>query len=1063
MRLARLDLIAYGGFEGRSIDLSARGLHVVYGANEAGKSTTLRAILGFLYGFDHRTKDAYLVKMSELRVGALVEGPSGESLELVRRKGRENTLLDASGAPVDEAVLRNLLHGLSQEAFRTSFGLDAPRLREGAAALLAGHGDLGEGLFDASLGGSGAAHGLLKDLRGRADALFRPQGSARPLNEALRAYQEAKARVRDLASNPDAYQTQLRSIAEAEAAVKSLEERRAATVLRRLALERATSLWPRKLKRDALAAERDLAIADRMPHETLELLRARAAASRATDAKLLETRAQLASADIAVEQARARLGAGVARPDSRTERDLIGALRQREGLVTRVDAAKGEVVRLEASLEIARDHAAQRPKASLAPLRRAISAANQLSGLSRRPAELEARLAASASTLDKKLRALGRYSGDLDAAVTLAVPSIESLDALAPELDEAARELAAASDRARDRERALAAVEATIAETVAGGAPPEPAHVTRAREERDALWRDVRDHLDAGALEAARAGATRLERATQDADALADALLRDAERVAVLSHQRAERARVERELLDARGALERAAERRSGLEARLAGLFASLEGVTVGALVEMRAWLTKHAALVAEHAARDADAEELRRLRADRDAAREALASELERLGEPVSTTTLDALLSVAEGALERLDALSHQAAKADRDAEVWTVELATARAKLAAAQGELDALTTRLGELASALGLPSDADPDAVQGALSEARELFQKVDAAAALRSTEGALAKEQREFAAWLTETFAVALSDPDDATRALEAAASRIERAERAAKVEGDLAEIEGELAGQDLTLPPDVELLAADPAALAAARETHGRDDDKLEDEYRAAQRVLASRQEGLKEFTGDARAADAASDAQSALARVRALTEEYCRVRLAAEVLSREVDRYRDANQGPVLGRASDLFSRLTRGSFSGVRAGFDSNDRPALRCTRDGEGDLGVDDLSEGAQDQLYLALRIASLERYASAAAPLPLVLDDVLTSFDDDRARAGLEVLVELATRHQVLFFTHHRALVDIARAVGATSGRQDAVTVHELVGRAGSVAVGARAETEAHGVQ
>ena len=1063
MRLARLDLIAYGGFEGRSLDLSARGLHVVYGANEAGKSTTLRAILGFLYGFDHRSKDAYLVKMSELRVGALVEGPSGEGVELVRRKGRDNTLLDASGAPVDEAVLRNLLHGLSQDAFRTSFGLDAARLREGAAALLAGHGDLGEGLFDASLGGSGAAHGLLKVLRGRADALFRPQGSARPLNEALRAYQDAKSRVRDLASNPDAYQTQLRSIEEAEATVRELQGRRAATVQRRLALERATTLWPRKLKRDALAAEHARLAGDRLPHETLELLRARAAASRATDAKLRETRAKLTAADLAVEQARARLGAGVARPDSRTERDLIGALRAREGLVTRVEAARADVVRLEASIEIATRHAAQRPKASLGPLRRALSVAGQLVGASRRPSELEARIAASAASLEKKLRALGRYEGDLDAVVALPVPSLESLESLAPELDESARALAAAADRARERERALAAAEATIAETVAGGAPPEPADVTRAREARDVVWRGVRAHLDAGELDAARADAGRLELATQEADGLADALLRDAERVAVLSHQRAERARIDRELAEARRDRERAEERRASLDARLAGLFAPVAGVSVGALVDMRAWLTKHAAIVAEHEAREAEVRELRHLRAEREAARDALHAELERLGEQVTETTLDGLVSLGESALERLDALAHQAAKADRDVEVWQVELANAHAKLAVARDELAALTSRLGELASALGLESDAEPDAVQGALAEARELFQRVDVAEALRATADALAGEQRELASWLRDTFEISLDDLDDATRALESAAERIERAERAAKVERDLAEIEGELAGQDLTLPPDVEQLAADPAALAAARETQGRDDDRLEEEYRTAQRALASRQEGLKQFTGDAGAADAAADAQSALARVRALTEEYCRVRLAAEVLSREIDRYRDANQGPVLRRASELFARLTRGSFSGVRAGFDGNDRPALRCTREGDADLGVEDLSEGAQDQLYLALRVASLERYAAAAAPLPLVLDDVFTSFDDDRARAGLEVLVELAARHQVLFFTHHRALVDIAREVGAASGRDAAVTVHELVGRAAPGAGAARAETEAHGVQ
>ena len=46
------------------------------------------------------------------------------------------------------------------------------------------------------------------------------------------------------------------------------------------------------------------------------------------------------------------------------------------------------------------------------------------------------------------------------------------------------------------------------------------------------------------------------------------------------------------------------------------------------------------------------------------------------------------------------------------------------------------------------------------------------------------------------------------------------------------------------------------------------------------------------------------------------------------------------------------------------------------------------------------GAYSGLYMALRLASLERYLDASEPLPLGLDDVLIQFDDERARAALE---------------------------------------------------------------
>src|SRR5690606_26798621 len=72
------------------------------------------------------------------------------------------------------------------------------------------------------------------------------------------------------------------------------------------------------------------------------------------------------------------------------------------------------------------------------------------------------------------------------------------------------------------------------------------------------------------------------------------------------------------------------------------------------------------------------------------------------------------------------------------------------------------------------------------------------------------------------------------------------------------------------------------------------------------------------------------------------------------------------------------------------------------------------------------GTRDQLYLALRVASIERFLETSAAPPLVLDDAFVHFDDDRTRAALEVLSELAKRTQVLYFTHHARVVELARA-------------------------------------
>lgn len=87
---------------------------------------------------------------------------------------------------------------------------------------------------------------------------------------------------------------------------------------------------------------------------------------------------------------------------------------------------------------------------------------------------------------------------------------------------------------------------------------------------------------------------------------------------------------------------------------------------------------------------------------------------------------------------------------------------------------------------------------------------------------------------------------------------------------------------------------------------------------------------------------------------------------------------------------------------------------------------------------MSDGTRDQLYLALRLASLEQQLEVGEPIPFVLDDILVGFDDSRSRACLVALSELAIKTQVLLFTHHEAVATMARELGEGNG----VFVHEL---------------------
>ena len=74
MRLNRLDLTRYGHFTGRSLSFplpapGAPDLHVIYGANEAGKSTLLTAWLDLLFGIHLQSRNAFLHPGPTMRIG----------------------------------------------------------------------------------------------------------------------------------------------------------------------------------------------------------------------------------------------------------------------------------------------------------------------------------------------------------------------------------------------------------------------------------------------------------------------------------------------------------------------------------------------------------------------------------------------------------------------------------------------------------------------------------------------------------------------------------------------------------------------------------------------------------------------------------------------------------------------------------------------------------------------------------------------------------------------------------------------------------------------------------
>lgn len=181
---------------------------------------------------------------------------------------------------------------------------------------------------------------------------------------------------------------------------------------------------------------------------------------------------------------------------------------------------------------------------------------------------------------------------------------------------------------------------------------------------------------------------------------------------------------------------------------------------------------------------------------------------------------------------------------------------------------------------------------------------------------------------------------------------------------------------------------------------------------------------IATAERDLQAITGGEDAAVAEADRQSALSGMTEAFERYARAKIARQMLQAAMDKSNDGDRETVK-RAGELFCRLTEKSFTGIEI-IHRDDGAVLVGVSEERGEVFVDAMSDGTRDQMYFALRVAALEaRLQSGGAKTPFIADDLFVNFDDRRAKAGFLILGELAKQTQVLFFSHHEHLRNIAR--------------------------------------
>jgi len=159
------------------------------------------------------------------------------------------------------------------------------------------------------------------------------------------------------------------------------------------------------------------------------------------------------------------------------------------------------------------------------------------------------------------------------------------------------------------------------------------------------------------------------------------------------------------------------------------------------------------------------------------------------------------------------------------------------------------------------------------------------------------------------------------------------------------------------------------------------------------------------------------------------LSELTSLAEEWFALAWSVNSLEELRIEFEQSHQPPILARAKEYLSRLSGERYDNIWTPMGER----TLCVDSADGNtLRIEHLSGGTREQLFLAIRLAMIEHFSNQGVELPIVLDDILVNFDEQRTRAAIEELMrQTGDNQQVLFFTCHQHLAEMFRQRGVST--------------------------------
>ena len=1024
MRIQGFRIEGFGRFADHAVGPFDHPVTLIYGPNEAGKSTYLAFIRTILFGFPRRLGNQHYPPLSGGRHGGRIDLVSGDgsrySVHRIQGRGAGPvTTTGAGGENLDERVLAQLLGHHSRDVFESVFAFTLEELHSGD---LLGKSSVNRQIYSAGMGVT-KLPAVMRTLQSEREALFRKGGSVNRIARTARKLGEIEARLRGIATNAAEYGRLTTRLQEVEARLEDLNQIRRQgrnRLDRRRQLQDAWEDW-----NDLITIERQLSelpAIDGFPADGIRRL-------EALEERLRGARREYDSARTSVEEVKSKTTVRIEHDAIVDRTDEVRNLGRLRGAF---DQSVRDLPKRQAELENYQN--------DLAKTLRELGPDWDQQRLDHFDLSLAVReeISRHEERLRQAREGLGRSESDLEQAQARLNEASHSVERAKEELESAPRpkydaagirrrrnqirmarvqldRYAREAQRAADLKRQLDGVYQTgspkaasdmkwlpvlcaafgialaVAGTMAGGTVLAMGMVTSLFLIGLAVYLHVRNRSDSGMAESPIAGPIR---------------------------RSLEAAR--RRLVTIRSELdETAAEMglRGINESVLTGAEETLDAES-SRLVQwerLREVLDRGKGSLQRRAARkDEKAENVERALRRVDAAKQAWEA---WLGERSLRTTFN---PEAMGELRGQVELGRNQFSEVRN---W-------RQRITAIQEDIDSYTAMVASLASSFEVEFDpGDGQAVAAAADTLIDLHGRVaqrvrdrsNAADDLRMAERELQERYQQLSDAEAEMAGLLQSggatDAEHFRRRAERFRQRTELGERKREVGGRLQRISGP--GEHLqSLEERLENtdLQSILACINEVRDELAEADEEIQ--------TLSTERGGIRNdldrLIGEEESSGWRMERHLLLEQIRGHAREWVIRTLVHRLLETAQNKFERERQPGVVRHAERFFGRITGGRYPQVYAPL--GERTII--VTDGTGRRkSPQELSRGTREQLFLSLRFGLIRELGQRTEPLPVVVDEVLVNFDPDRALRAARAFVELSRTNQVLVFTCHPTVVEL----------------------------------------